>query len=99
MAPTVLTPDEVAAGIAELDRGWRASGDRIVRTVEFPAFLTAVRFISELAPVAEGMDHHPDLSLSWRTVELTLSTHSAGGVTSLDLTLAGEIDQIIRRLS
>ena len=84
--------------MAELDAGWTASPECLRRTVEFPSFLTAVGFIDELAPVAERLDHHPDLRLSWRTVELTLSTHSAGGVTDFDLTLARELDPIIRRL-
>jgi len=52
-----------------------------------------------MAPVAERLDHHPDLRLSWRTVELSLSTHSAGGLTELDLALARELDAIIDRLS
>jgi 4a-hydroxytetrahydrobiopterin dehydratase len=50
-----------------------------------------------LAPIAERLDHHPDLSLSWRTVSLRLSTHSAGGVTSYDIALARELDPIIAR--
>ena len=58
-----------------------------------------MRFITELAPVAERLDHHPDLRLSWRTVELSLSTHSAGGLTALDLELASELDTIIDRLN
>jgi 4a-hydroxytetrahydrobiopterin dehydratase len=99
MSRTLLSADEVADGLRGLADGWSVDGKALVRTVEFDSFLTAVRFIGELAPVAERMDHHPDLRLSWRTVELSLSTHSEGGLTRLDLELAGELDAIIDRLS
>ena len=99
MSRTLLSPAEVADGLRGLAGGWSVAGPVLTRTVEFDSFATAVRFIDELAPVAERLDHHPDLRLSWRTVELTLSTHSAGGLTALDLELAGELDAIIDRLS
>jgi 4a-hydroxytetrahydrobiopterin dehydratase len=99
MSRTLLSAAEVAEGLRGLAGGWSVAGTALVRTVEFGSFLTAVRFIDELAPVAERLDHHPDLRLSWRTVELSLSTHSAGGLTALDLQLAAELDAIIDRLS
>jgi 4a-hydroxytetrahydrobiopterin dehydratase len=95
---TLLTADQVQDGLRGLDPGWSVAGNALIRTVGFDSFLTAVRFIGELAPVAERLDHHPDLRLSWRTVELSLSTHSAGGLTGLDLELARELDVIIDRL-
>ncbi len=99
MPRTLLTEEELRDGMAGLAPDWSVAGTALVRTVEFGSFLVAVRFIDELAPVAERLDHHPDLGLSWRTVELSLSTHSAGGLTSLDLELARELDAIIARLS
>jgi 4a-hydroxytetrahydrobiopterin dehydratase len=99
MSRTLLSADEVADRLPELSDRWAVDGKALVRTVEFDSFLTAVRFIGELAPVAERMDHHPDLRLSWRTVELSLSTHSAGGLTALDFELARELDGIVDRLS
>lgn len=98
MSRSLLSDDEVADGLRALAEGWSVVGNALLRTVEFDSFLTAVRFIGELAPVAERLDHHPDLRLSWRTVELSLSTHSAGGLTALDFALAGELDAIIDRL-
>ena len=98
MSRRLLSADEVREGLRGLDAGWSVAGDALVRTVEFDSFPTAVRFISELAPVAERLDHHPDLRLSWRRVELSLSTHSEGGLTGLDLALARELDTIIDRL-
>ncbi len=99
MSRTLLSATEVADGLRGLAEGWSVAGKTLERSVEFDSFLTAVRFIGELAPVAERLDHHPDLRLSWRTGELSLSTHSEGGLTALDLRLAAELDAIIDRLS
>ncbi|MEO7260182.1 MAG: 4a-hydroxytetrahydrobiopterin dehydratase [Jatrophihabitantaceae bacterium] len=99
MNRTLLSAEQAQDGLRRLAPGWSVAEKSLVRTVEFSSFLTAVRFITELAPVAERLDHHPDLGLSWRTVELSLSTHSAGGLTALDLDLARELDAIIDRLS
>jgi 4a-hydroxytetrahydrobiopterin dehydratase len=98
MARTLLSEQQLREGLASLSPDWSVAGAALVRTVEFGSFLTAVRFITELAPIAERLDHHPDLALSWRTVKLSLSTHSAGGLTELDLQLARELDAIIERL-
>lgn len=99
MSRTLLNDEELRDGLRGLAPGWSVAEKALVRTIEFSSFLTAVRFITELAPVAERLDHHPDLRLSWRTVELSLSTHSEGGLTALDLELAHELDAIADRLS
>ena len=91
--PQLLSADEIDSVLAERP-GWTGSPAGLERTIEFADFLTAVRFIDELAPHCERLDHHPDLTLSWRRVGLTLSTHSAGGVTAKDVELAGVIDEV-----
>jgi len=96
---TLLTAEQVTAARTELEPSWTVGADALTRTVTFPSFLTAVGFIDLLAPIAERIDHHPDLRLSWRTVELSLTTHSAGGLTAYDLALARELDPIIERLT
>ncbi len=98
MRRTLLSAGELRDGVQTLAPGWSVAGSCLTRTVDFDSFVTAVRFVSELAPVAERLDHHPDLRLSWRSVELSLTTHSAGGLTDYDFALAGELDSIIDRL-
>ncbi|MFD0569605.1 4a-hydroxytetrahydrobiopterin dehydratase [Kitasatospora gansuensis] len=49
-----------------------------------------------VAEAAEELDHHPDIDIRWRTLRFVLSTHSAGGLTGLDLTMAARIDQALR---
>ena len=94
MPTTLLSPDEVSAGLDELHGGWSGTTDGLHRSIEFAGFLTAVEFIALLAPRAEAMDHHPDVDLRWRRVDLSLATHSAGGVTAKDFELAAALDQI-----
>ena len=50
--------------------------------------------MNRLTPVANGMNHHPDLAISWNKVTVTLSTHSEGGLTDNDFELAGKIDNL-----
>jgi 4a-hydroxytetrahydrobiopterin dehydratase len=92
--PPRLSPDEIAAALHGLPN-WSGDGDALHRTVELPTFRDAVAAIVAIADVAEELDHHPDVDLRWRTLHLTLVTHSAGGVTDLDLQLARRIDVLL----
>ena len=93
-APPRLSPDEIAAALHGLPL-WSGDGDGLRRTVKLPSFPDAVAAIVRIAFVAEEMDHHPDVDLRWRTLHLTLATHSAGGVTEFDLELARRIDALL----
>jgi 4a-hydroxytetrahydrobiopterin dehydratase len=92
--PPRLSPDEVSAALHGLPL-WSGDGEGLSRTVELPSFRDAVAAIVAVADVAEEMDHHPDIDLRWRTLHFALSTHSAGGVTDLDLQLARRIDALL----
>ena len=91
--PPRLPPDELAAALSGLPL-WSGDGEGIRRSVELPGFPDAVAALVRIAFVAERLDHHPDVDLRWRTLHLTLVTHSAGGVTELDLELARRIDAL-----
>jgi 4a-hydroxytetrahydrobiopterin dehydratase len=77
-------------------RGWEHDEQRgaIRRTYELPSFASAIRFVDYVAQLAEDADHHPDIDIRYNRVTLTLSTHSAGGVTEKDFALARRIDVI-----
>jgi 4a-hydroxytetrahydrobiopterin dehydratase len=64
------------------------------KTFKFKDFSEAFGFMARAALVAEKMDHHPEWTNVWNRVEVTLSTHSAGGLTELDLKLAEAMDRI-----
>ena len=89
-----LSAEDLSAALADLP-SWSGDTDRIRRTVELPTFRDAVTAITGIADVAEEMDHHPDIDLRWRTLHLTLVSHSAGGVTANDLELARRIDALL----
>jgi 4a-hydroxytetrahydrobiopterin dehydratase len=96
--PTVLTKSQIDEKLASRHPDWSGSPEKLTRSIEFADFLTAAEFINRLAPRCEALDHHPDLALRWRWVQIELSTHSVGGVTDLDITLAGILDEVAAEL-
>ncbi|MEM1314416.1 MAG: 4a-hydroxytetrahydrobiopterin dehydratase [Pseudomonadota bacterium] len=68
--------------------------DAIRKTFQFPDFIQAFGWMTAIALEAEKMDHHPEWANVYRTVEVTLTTHDAGGVTALDVALAGKMDAL-----
>jgi 4a-hydroxytetrahydrobiopterin dehydratase len=86
----LLDDTAVAAALDELP-GWERDGDAIVRTAELRSFPVAIEVVDRVAALAEKRDHHPDIDIRWRTLTFRCSTHSAGGLTQLDLDLARSI--------
>lgn len=93
----LLTTEEIERQLQDLP-GWHQDGDSIEATYDAPSFPDAIRLVDEVADEAEQMQHHPDLHLSWVTTTWTLSTHSEGGLTQLDIELAHRITQAASRL-
>ena len=90
----VLDDAEIDERLGRLADGWQRDGDTIKRTFKFDDFRGSIDFINRITPVADGMNHHPDLSVSWNTVTVSLTTHSQMGVTENDFELASEIDEL-----
>ena len=88
---TLLTPGERASLAARLP-AWEIDGDHLRRTFGFVDFSEAWAFMGRVAVVAEALQHHPDWSNSWNQVEIAVTTHSAGGLTGLDVTFAEAMD-------
>jgi 4a-hydroxytetrahydrobiopterin dehydratase len=84
-----------AAALQSLS-GWKAvtGRDAIQKRFVFADFSQAFGWMTRVALVAEKMDHHPEWSNIYKTVDVTLATHDAGGVTSLDMTLAEAMDRL-----
>ncbi len=90
--PKPLAADAVAAALGRVP-GWTADGNRqLRREFRFPDHVEAMGFVNRVALVAEAMDHHPDLRISYGTVTIELSSHDAGGVTERDFRLAERIN-------
>jgi 4a-hydroxytetrahydrobiopterin dehydratase len=77
--------------------GWTARSRAIRRRFEFRGFAQAVDFVNRVAGQAERKDHHPDIDIRWNKVTLTLSTHSEGGLTAKDFSMARECNAIYSR--
>ena len=92
-----LSADGRKSGLARLS-GWSetAGRDAISKKFVFKDFNEAFGFMTRAALVAEKMDHHPEWFNVYKTVEVTLSTHDAGGVTELDLKLAEAMDRLVK---
>ena len=90
---TVLTAEQLSTALADVP-GWSGDTGGISRTVTAASFLGGISLVNSVADAAEAMNHHPDIDIRWRDVTFRLSTHSAGGVTDLDLALAARINEL-----
>ena len=92
--PTALTGDDRQEALAALD-GWSemAERDALVKTFTFKNFNQAFGFMTRCALLAEKMNHHPEWFNVYKTVEVTLTTHDADGITELDLRMAKAMDR------
>lgn len=75
-------------------KGWKLHGKRILRYFVFEDFMQVIRFVNRLAKIAEGMNHHPDMTIRYNKIRLSLTTHDEGGLTMKDFKLAGKIDRL-----
>lgn len=89
----LLSEDEVAGELKGLS-GWLRARDEIRKTFDLKDFVHAMGFVSSVALLAEKANHHPDIDIRWNKVTLTLSTHSAGGLTEKDFALAHDIEKL-----
>lgn len=92
-SPEALPAEEVAAAVAELSN-WDGDAQGIYRRLDLDSFRAAIDAVLAIADIAEELDHHPDLDIRYNTVRVSVMTHSAGGVTELDLELARRVDAL-----
>lgn len=87
----LLSDEEIEERLGGLD-GWSRDGDLITKEFSNEDFVGSVEFVRKVVGPAEDMGHHPDLEISWDTVKVSITNHSAGGLTEADFELAGRID-------
>jgi 4a-hydroxytetrahydrobiopterin dehydratase len=90
----LLSDQEVGKALGTLPE-WTRDEGALVRTVELASFPQAIQVVNRIAEIAENDNHHPDIDIRWRTLVFRCSTHSAGGITANDVSLAEEIDGVI----
>ena len=93
-----LSHDAIHQELANM-LGWSYSGKDLQKSFTFKSFLPAIEFVNQIAQAAESAGHHPDITINYSVVGISLSTHSEGGVTRKDFALATKIDQIRSTLS
>jgi len=98
MRPPCLTNAEITS-LREILLDWQVSDDltSLLIAYKFSDFQQAFAFMSEVAEAAEAIDHHPDWRNSYARVNIRLTTHDVGGLTSLDVDLASKISQLAKR--
>ena len=94
--PPLLSQEEIGDRLQQLN-GWRQVGRCILRDFTFPSFKEAMSFVNQVAEEAEGINHHPDITINYTRVALSITTHSEGGLTRRDFRLAGIIDGLQAR--
>lgn len=91
-----LNQDQIKTNLSKLS-GWIFENESISKQFQFKDFIEALSFVNAVGLESEKMDHHPDiLMFGWNKVKITISTHSAGGVTEKDFSLASKIEERIK---
>ena len=87
-----LSDGEIERALKSL-KGWRRDGGFVTKEFHFRAFMEGIRFVDDVAVIAESQEHHPDIHVVWTTVTLKIQTHDEGGITNWDVSLAKEIEK------
>jgi 4a-hydroxytetrahydrobiopterin dehydratase len=87
-----LSPEQITEKLKTLPE-WERRGETIAKQYTFKEFMGGIRFINRIAEIAEQMDHHPDMTVNYRRITFTLSTHDQGGITEKDVKLADAIER------
>jgi 4a-hydroxytetrahydrobiopterin dehydratase len=90
---TTLSREEITTRLESLT-GWHHRGNAIEKHYDCKNFDGSIAFVNAIAAAANAQDHHPDITISWNDVTITLSSHDAGGITDRDFRLATTIDEL-----
>jgi 4a-hydroxytetrahydrobiopterin dehydratase len=88
-----LSPQDTENRVRNLT-GWKIESGELTKTFTFKDFLSSVDFVNQIAKIAEGAGHHPDIDIRYNKVRIALVTHDAGGLTEKDFELAGGIEKL-----
>lgn len=91
---TALTEAEITEGMAKL-RGWQRDEGRLMKLFQFESYLAGTAFAAAVGVIAEGLNHHPEMTIGWRRVSVSFTTHDAGNqLTAKDFAAAAAIDAL-----
>jgi 4a-hydroxytetrahydrobiopterin dehydratase len=92
----MLSNYEIESKIDDLDNGWELKDGKIVKSFQFTSFMDSIEFVNEIARIAERLDHHPIITINWKTVRLSLKSFDVDAITKRDFGLAEEIEKVIK---
>ncbi|ARM74976.1 4a-hydroxytetrahydrobiopterin dehydratase [Acidianus manzaensis] len=88
-----LSENEITERLSKLNN-WKYENNKIIKEFKFSNFDDSVSFLKLIQPVADGLDHHPDVCVYYNRVIIELTTHDVGGISDLDFQLAEKIDEL-----
>lgn len=88
-----VSSEEIKRAIEELGSGWELKDDKIIKSFQFPSFMNAIEFVNDVADIAEKVNHHPIITINWRTVKFSLKSFDVDAVTDRDIELAKQIEK------
>src|SRR5437870_2498264 len=93
------TNEEIERAIEGLGSEWELKEGKIMKSFDFPSFIKAIEFVNDIAKIAERVNHHPIITINWRTVKLSLKSSDVNTITKRDIILAKEIEKAIANSS
>ncbi|MGN6348496.1 MAG: 4a-hydroxytetrahydrobiopterin dehydratase [Candidatus Nitrosocosmicus sp.] len=93
----MIPKDKIESKIAELGNGWELVDGKIIKSFKFSNFMDAIEFVNKIANVAEKVDHHPIITINWKTVKISLKSFDVNSITTRDISLAEEIEKLYRK--
>jgi 4a-hydroxytetrahydrobiopterin dehydratase len=91
----MISDEDVRNSIAELNESsWELKDGKLVKSFQFPSFIKAIDYVNEIAILAERLDHHPIITINWKTVRLSLKSFDIDAITDRDIVLAKEINKL-----
>ena len=92
----LISPDEIKKSLK--NAGWKYESSKIIKTFSFKLYMESIDFIKEIAILAEQKNHHPDIFIGWCKVDISITSHDLGGVTTNCVNLALAIDSISNKI-
>jgi 4a-hydroxytetrahydrobiopterin dehydratase len=90
----MLSDEEIRKCITDLDDMWELKDGKIVKSFQFSSFINAIEFVNKVAKIAEKLDHHPIITINWKSVKLSLKSFDVDAITNRDINFAKEIEKI-----
>ena len=94
----MLSEKDLRKYLTGLGSGWELKDGKIVKSFQFSSFVYAIEFVNKVAKIAEELNHHPIITINWKTVKLSLKSFDVDGITNRDINLATRIEELATKL-